>query len=125
MTNSMIHFTNNENTVDLWLACPEENALAIAEKFKKLSNETISAKIYEVGSVPFEDLPEAVKDDIKNILKTYHTVYVHFECGHFHTGAWYGIKASYPADYFVVGEYKDTEIYTLEERRQNYIEVFG
>lgn len=81
-------------------------------------------KIFEVGKMPLSELPEEVQSEVKSILKTYSRVNVVFEYNEFHVSASTCIKSSYNYDHFVCGRYNADEVYTPEERRQNYIECF-
>lgn len=82
-------------------------------------------KIFEVGKMPLSELPEEVQNEAKSILKVYNSVNVVFEYNEFHVSASTCIKSSYNFDHFVCGRYNADEVYTPEERRQNYIECFG
>lgn len=82
-------------------------------------------KIFEVGKMPLSELPEEVQNEAKSILKAYNSVNVVFEYNEFHVFAFTCIKSSYNFDHFVCGRYNADEVYTPEERRQNYIECFG
>lgn len=82
-------------------------------------------KIFEVGKMPLSELPEEVQNEAKSILKAYNSVNVVFEYNEFHVSASTCIKSSYNFDHFVCGRYNADEVYTQEERRQNYIECFG
>ncbi len=80
---------------------------------------------FEVGKMPLEKLPSAVQQEVKRTLKAFRRCGVTYEYGEFHVSTGCCIKAKYNYDHFVCGEYKADEVYTAEERRQNYIEVFG
>lgn len=82
-------------------------------------------KIFEVGKMPLNELPEEIQNEAKSVLKAYNSVNVVFEYNKFHVSASTGIKYSYNFDHFVCGRYNADEVYTPEERRQNYIECFG
>lgn len=80
---------------------------------------------FEVGKMPLDKLPEEVQQKVKRILKAFRRCNVIYEYGEFHVFTGYCIKAKYNFDHFACGEYKADEVYTAEERYQNYIEVFG
>ena len=71
----------------------------------------------------FEQLPAEVQKEVKEILKAYDRVSVTFENGKYHFGG-ACLKATYASDYEVIGDYKDTDIFTEEERIINYVESF-
>lgn len=71
----------------------------------------------------FEQLPEEVQENIKEILKAYNIVLVTFENGKYHYGG-YCLKNTRASDYEFIGEYKADEIFTKEERIINYVESF-
>lgn len=81
-------------------------------------------KVFEVGKMPLSELPEEVQSKVKSILKAYNRVNVVFEYNEFHVSTSTCIKSSYNYDHFVCGRYNADEVYTPEERRQNYIECF-
>ena len=72
----------------------------------------------------FEQLPKEVQNEIKETLKEYDRASVTFENGKYHVSTGDCLKATYPEDYEVVGEYKADEIYTKEEQIINYVELF-
>lgn len=82
-------------------------------------------KILSSDEMKFEDFDEEVKAKIKEVLRAYDKVYVTYENGKFQVSTFIGIRSSYSEDHFFCGEYKAKEIYTFEERKQNFIEVFG
>lgn len=82
-------------------------------------------EVFEVAKMPLEKLPEEVQSEVKNILKAFDTCTVVYEYGKFHASASSCIKSDYNFDYFVCGRYLASDVYTPEERRRNYIEVFG
>ena len=63
----------------------------------------------------FEQLPEEVQEQVKEILKAYNSTSVTFENGKYHFGG-YSLKATYASDYEVVGEYTADDFFTKEER---------
>lgn len=89
------------------------------------ANGVTDIEVFEVGEMPLDKLPEEIQQEVRQTLKAYQRCNVYFEYGKFHTRTGYCIKAEYNFDHYVCGEYKASEVYTPEERRQNYIEVFG
>lgn len=71
----------------------------------------------------FEQLPEEVQEQVKEILKAYNSTLVTFENGKYQFGG-YCLKNTYASDHEVVGEYKADDIFTKEERIINYVESF-
>lgn len=69
-------------------------------------------------------LPKEVQDKVKNTLKAYDEAHVIFEYGEYHVSVGVALKASYGADHKVIGTFKANEIYTDDERIENYINTF-
>jgi hypothetical protein len=92
----------------------------IMEEYK---NEVLG--VYEVGKMPLTELPAEIQAEVMDTLKAFPSVTVTYEYGKFTTSACVGIKARYHFDHFVCGKYNDTDVYTEEERKQNYKECFG
>ena len=82
-------------------------------------------EVFEAGSMKLENLPEEIQEKVKEVLKAYRRVSVIFEYGKFEVSVGSCIKANYHWDHFVCGRYEDKEVYSEEERRLNYKEVFG
>lgn len=93
-----------------------------AKRYPDLGN---SYTVYQVNKVPLEALPIEIQEKVKSTLKAYNSCNVYFEYNEFHASASVGIKSNYNYDHFVCGRYLAKEVYTEEERRQNYIESFG
>ncbi len=77
------------------------------------------------SDLKFEDLPKDVQDRVKETLKAYDRTYVTYENGKFTESPAIAITATYAPDYQFCGEYRAKDIYTKEERRQNFIDEFG
>lgn len=73
----------------------------------------------------FNLLPVEIQAKAKRILKAYDKVYVDYEYGEYHVSVGVAIKTSYAEDHKFVGEYKAEEIYTENERAENYINTYG
>ena len=69
-------------------------------------------------------LSEEDKKKAMNILKIYDKVYIYIEDGVYHITTNIFIKSSYSSDHKFLGEIKVDEVYSLEERTENYIESF-
>lgn len=113
----------NGKTVHIVNRLTTKDAEAFCEEFLNPCGATY--KVFEVGKMPLSELPEEVQNEAKSILKAYNSVNVVFEYNEFHVSASTCIKSSYNFDHFVCGRYNANEVYTPEERRQNYIECFG
>lgn len=74
--------------------------------------------------VKFNELPEEVKEEVREHLKAFRECYVVYEYGRYDVSNGIGIYASYAADHKFIGSYKDDEVFTEEERIINYVESF-
>lgn len=82
-------------------------------------------EVFEQTQMPLASLPAEVQAEVKSRLKAYSRCNVVFEYNRFTVSCGVCIKSHYNYDHFVCGEYKADEVYTLEERRQNYFDSFG
>ena len=124
--NCMIKFTTDNGTH--YTTCPANKSDEMIQFYEDLGSKcdvSVFAEVFQVGKMPLSELPEAIQDQVRSTLKAYSKCSVTYEHGKFSAGAGCCIKASYGFDHFPCGEYKASEVYTLEERRQNYIESFG
>lgn len=82
---------------------------------------------FEAYSYPvaLDVLPASVQEKVRDILRAYDECSVIYENGTFDVSPNMCIKCKYADDYMVLNRYKQTEIYTLEERKQNFFEEFG
>jgi len=71
-----------------------------------------------------KQIPESIAQKALNILRAYGEVTIRYEYGEYSVMAGTIIKAQYGGDYKVVGYVRAVDVYTLEERTQNYIESF-
>lgn len=69
-----------------------------------------------------KNLPNAVQAHIISTLKAYDEIFVTYENGEYHYGLC--LKSSYAPDHKVIGRFKAEDIYTEEERIENYINEF-
>lgn len=121
MMNSMIR-TTNKNGYVAYFTCPAHNV----QKFIELIDEFgATTETFAAGQMPFNALPEDAQAEVKKILRAFDSVNVVYENDKFNVSPNTCICASYPRDHFVCGYYKVDEIYTKEERRQNFFEEFG
>lgn len=127
MLNDMIRYTNMLG--HFWITAPKGTAEGFVEYVenaaKELDGEAPEVKIYEAGKVPLEELPEDVQREVRGTLRAYDVCHVEYEHGAFHARTCACLQASYPQDHFVVGTYRAKDVYTEEQRRQNFIEEFG
>ena len=70
----------------------------------------------------FENLPVDVQETIKDYLKVYNKVYVHYGNGEYRFS--YILKDYYAPGYRFIGEYYAEDIYSLEERILNYVNEY-
>ena len=82
------------------------------KKFKPISKEEL------------EKLPEEFVTKVKNILKAYNECEIEFENGNYKIGSCC-ISNYYAPDHKFIGIAYQDDIYTTEERIQNYKEEFG
>lgn len=85
----------------------------------------ICYEVFDALNMPLEKLPEDVQLKVKEVLKCYDRCSVVHEYREFNVSVGTAIKKHYNHDHFVCGYYHAADVYTEEERRQNYIEAFG
>ena len=115
----LFRVTNSDST--MYTTCPEENASKLKELFEECDAEV---EVFNYP-VPLEALPEETQAKAKDILKAFSDVSVTYENRQFTVSASIGLYAQYAYDHMVCGRYRQEEVYTKEERRQNFIEEFG
>lgn len=119
--NAMIKVTNRVGEIT-YFSLPAKNA----EKFVELIAEyDATHEIFQAGEMPLEALPEETQYKVKDVLKAFGQVSVTYEYGKFEVSTAICVRAYYHYDHIVCGRYNQTDVYTEEERRQNYREVFG
>lgn len=120
----LIRITNPNATV--WMVANTTEFLDfITEAVAKAPVQPVEMTTFEVGKVPFDELPENIQQEVKQTLKAYNRCGVYYEMNLFHASTGTCIRARYSPDHFVCGDYYAKDIYTEEERRQNYFESFG
>lgn len=82
-------------------------------------------EVFNIAKMPFEKLPEEIQSKVKAMLKAFDVCNVVYENFEFHVTTGTCLSSHYAFDHFVCGRYRADEIYTKEERRQNFIESFG
>lgn len=120
MMNAMIRATANNDTT--YHVCIEKNANKLVELFEELD---VKCETFSAGQMPLESLPEEVQEKAKSILRAFDQVSVNYENGSFRVSASICLTATYARDHFVCGRYNQTDVYTKEERKQNFFEEFG
>lgn len=73
-------------------------------------------------NININTLPEEVQNKIKSRLRAYDEVDVYFEYGEYHFGL--VLKAEYAPDHKVIGTYYAKDIFTEDERIENYMNEF-
>ena len=120
--NTLFHYINNGSegyiTVDS----------KAADEFEKLVKETTKQNTFErfeSGNVPLVAMPKETRDKVMSVLRAFDEVSVEYENGGFRVFTGSYLSASYAIDHFFCGRYRADEVYTREQRRQNFIEEFG
>lgn len=72
----------------------------------------------------FNNLPIEIQTNVKNTLRAFNKCDVWFEYGQYRVLTGACLKATYGADHKYIGTYKADEIFTEEERIENYINGF-
>lgn len=122
MNNTMIRANNIVGEI-AYVTVPTCNTSMLVELFSESGCANIVT--FESGTMKLEDLPESIQMEVMRILKAFHRVTVTYEYGKFNVSTGCCIKAEYGIDHFVCGRYTDEEVYTEEEREQNYKELCG
>ncbi len=127
MKNDMIKITCIDGTNFLTSLdyTAEKMAELIDESSKHMPERKLSYKVFKSGEMPLEELPELIQTQVKSVLRAYPRCTVTYEYGKFSVSAGCCIKNHYNFDHYVAGTYWDSDVYTEEERKQNYIEEFG
>lgn len=123
MKNTMIRATSRDNQT-VYVSVPAKNADKMVELLKDGGN-TATIDLFEVGTMPLDSLPDDIQNEVKSTLKAYDNVSVVYENFKFSASVGVCLKSRYNFDHFVCGKYAAKDIYTDEERRANYKEVFG
>lgn len=119
MKNVMVRSnTGKMVSIDERMAVPFVNYMTAAELID-------SAEIFQPGAIPFDKLPEQVRADALDTLKAYDWVHVTYAGGQFHVSPSVALKAGYDYDDCSCGTYYAKDLFTPEERRKNFVEVFG
>lgn len=71
------------------------------------------------------NLPLKVQSEVREILRSYNSVSVWFEYGEYHVSTGACIKAQYGADRKDFGTIIAAEVYTADERIENYCNSFA
>lgn len=127
MKNDMIKIIDNQGTgfITSMDYTTKKMTELIDEAINQQPERNVSYKVFKSGEMPLEELPESVQAQVKSVLRAYPRCMVTYEYGKFSASTGYCIKSSYNFDHYVAGTYLDSDVYTEEERKQNYIEEFG
>lgn len=82
------------------------------KKFMPISKEQLNA------------MPTNVREDVYSTLKAYDECNITYEYGKYVVSTCVGITKEYAPDHKFIGNVYVDDIYTLEERTQNYMEEF-
>lgn len=125
--NNMIKVTNCNATV--FVSIRVTGTEKMCELFDEHASEhpeiNLTYKVFKAGEMPLEELPKEIQEEVKSTLRAFHSCTVTYEHNKFSVSTCICIRSTYDWDHFVAGTYKDDEVYTLEERRQNFKEEFG
>lgn len=72
----------------------------------------------------FKKLPKEVKEKIRYTLRAYDEAHVTYENGSYKVSVGVALTATYAPDFKVIGTITAKEVYTDDERIENYINVF-
>lgn len=81
-------------------------------------------KAFIISKEEFGKLPGEIQDKTKETLRAYSEVHVDFYDGEYHVSTGIMLRGQYPKDFKSIGYVYADDVYTLEERTQNYIECF-
>lgn len=81
-------------------------------------------KLYAISKEQLSKLPVEVQEEVKSALRAYDECHITFEYGKYEVSVAVSIKKAYAPDHKFIGTAYVEDIYTLEERTKNYIEVF-
>lgn len=125
--NKLFKITNDQGVTGFctWDAESADTAMKILQDAAAENKWNGTVETFDVGKMPLSALPEDIQDKVRGTLRAYDRCRVVFEYGKFSAGAGCCVKAHYNYDHFVCGEYFAADVYTPEERRQNFIEEFG
>lgn len=124
MKRNMIKVTNTNNNATAHIVVAQRGTNEMLDCLNELG-EPLIIKVFELCKMPLEELPDDIQAKAKEVLKAFNNVNVTFEYNRFEVSASCCIKSHYNYDHFVCGRYNAKEVYTAEERRQNYRECFG
>ena len=121
---NLIKVTNETQT---WYFTVDEEWATEFKKNVEHANTSVTSVQVEILTypVPLEKLPDEIQAKAKDILKAFDTVHVNYENGSFEVTTLTYLTAYRPDDRMVCGTYNAKEVYTAEERKQNFFESFG
>ena len=77
-----------------------------------------------MNNTMINNLPQEIQDKVLNTLKAYDKVYITYEYGAYKVSIGVALTATYADDFRVIGEVEAQEVYTDDERIENYINEF-
>lgn len=127
MTKELIKFTNSVGSYYMIALDGKGYQLAqlVTNAAKRFQNDAPVYSIYQQNDMLFEELPVEIIREVMETLKVYEECHVEFFGDEFHVCVGWILTAIDPDDLFICGTYRAKEIYTKEQRRQNFIESFG
>jgi hypothetical protein len=114
-------FKVTANDATTYHTCPTENQNKLRELFEEFG---ATVEVYDYP-VALEVLPEETQNEVKNTLKAFGEVTVTYQNRKFDVSAAISVTSHYAYDHMVCGRYLQENVYTREERRQNFLEEFG
>lgn len=72
----------------------------------------------------FAKLPADTQEQARSLLKVFDEVHITYEYGKYNVSSGIGIYATYAPDHCFLGTVRATDIFTEDERTQNYLESF-
>lgn len=84
----------------------------------------MKTKYMPLSKEQLRTLPETVQKDVLSVLRAYNECNVIYENGKYNVSAGIALTKTYANDHRFIGVAYADDIYTIEERTQNYIEVF-
>jgi hypothetical protein len=71
-----------------------------------------------------ESYPTELVEQVKKTLRAYDETYITYENGEYKEMPMFGVYGTYAKDYKFIGAVRQEDIFTLEERIENYESVF-
>jgi hypothetical protein len=81
-------------------------------------------KQFALTKEQLKNLPEEIQNKVQNTLKAFSECSVIYENGKYNISTAICLMAKYPKDHKFIGIFYQEDIYTIEERTENYINTF-